>query len=349
MRLDIETLDEYRDEIDIDEYGSRLGKMLFVDETGATSPRRSMQAISPVHLRIAVDTHAPLRYQEIRWETLCDPGSGRRLTTSQNVRFSRYLSADRGNQPAVLARTDMMSALVVVANPSDNGRYAAGAAELAPIQVDRELDRAKEALGHMDLRVLPANGRAATRAAVIEELSRGVHVLYLVCHGRIRDGRSELLFEDARGGTDVVDGIAFANDVGSLARIPTLVVLCSCESAGTGHRPPGMSCPSRAWRSRRRAWRLLDPRSRRRVYRGGGHAGRHHNGDGRPIPVEIFAELKDDGVPARAMADARLVSGASGLVHAGALFPSQAGERMVRRGYSGGRAEAVREPAHAHR
>lgn len=338
VRLDIETLDEYRDEIDIDEYGSRLGKMLFVDETGATLAKAlDAGRFSPVHLRIAVDTHAPLRYQEILWETLCAPGSGQRLTTSQNIRFSRYLSADRGNQPAVLARTDMMSALVVVANPSDVGRYAAGAAELAPIQVDRELDRAKEALGHMDLRVLPGNGRAATRAAVIEELSRGAHVLYLVCHGRIRDGRSELLFEDAQGGTDVVDGIAFANDVGSLARIPTMVVLCSCESAGTG-RATGNVVPEPRMAPTAAGLAAVGPA----LATAGatvvvGMQGSITMETAGQFLSRFFAELKDDGVPARAMAAARLAVRARPDWYMPVLYSRlKRGSAWFEEGYSGG-------------
>ena len=78
-----------------------------------------------------------------------------------------------------------MTALVAVANPTGIEQVVAGAAELAEIEVEQELARAKAVLGDMDLRVLPENGRRATRSAIIEELSKGVHVLYLVCHGRI--------------------------------------------------------------------------------------------------------------------------------------------------------------------
>lgn len=239
VRLDIEALDELSHETDVDDYGTSLGRMVFVEAARATLAKAlAASEHAPLHLRIVVDAHAPLQYQQIRWETLCDPDSGQRLTTSKNIRFSRYLPALRGNQPTVLARTDTMTALVVVANPADVSQHAAGAAELAAIDVERELTRARTALSAMTIRVLPDNGRRATRSAVLQELSKGVHVLYLVCHGQVRDGRSQLMFESENGDTDVVDGTAFANDVGSLARIPTLVVLCSCESAGSG-RPPG--------------------------------------------------------------------------------------------------------------
>jgi hypothetical protein len=339
IRLDTKTLDDYRDEIDIDEYGKRLGEMLFVDKTGATLTKALDAGKSaPLHMRIAVDIHAPLRYHEILWETLCAPDS-RRLTTSQNVRFSRYLSADRGNQPTVLARTDVMTALVVVANPADVSQHAEGAIELAPIQVAEEIARATEALGHMDLRVLPDNGRPATRAAVIEELSRGVDVLYLVCHGRIRKDRSELLFDDGHGGTDIVDGIAFANDVGSLARIPTMVVLCACESAGTGSASTDIDA--------RRQPRMA-PTAAGLVAVGPALA---HAGAAVVVGMQgnvtmetagrflstFFAELKDDGVPARAMAAARLAVRGRPDWYMPVLYSRlKRGSAWFEEGYSGG-------------
>jgi hypothetical protein len=313
VRLDLAALKELSDEADVDDYGLLLGEMIFIDSTRATLAKalKALEASqsAALHLRIVVDAHAPLQYQEIRWESLCEPGTGRRLTTSEKVRFSRYLPAGRGNQPTVLARADAMTALVVVANPADIAQHAAGASELAPIQVDRELSRARAALGHMTLRELPESGRHATRAAVVDELSKGVHVLYLVCHGKIRNGRSQLLLENEHGNTDVVDGTAFANDVGSLARIPTMVVLCSCESAGTG-RPPGPADAPEPEPRMTRTARGLAAVGPALASAGAtvvvGMQGSVTMTTAEKFLTRFFAELRTDGVPARAMARARL-------------------------------------------
>ena len=97
VKLDLKRLDEVGDDTDVDDYGRLLGEMVFVDSTRATLARvLATSKSTPVNLRIAVDVHAPLRYHEIRWETLCSPDSGQRLTTSENVRFSRYLPTGRG-------------------------------------------------------------------------------------------------------------------------------------------------------------------------------------------------------------------------------------------------------------
>jgi hypothetical protein len=306
IKLNLEDLDERGDETDVDDYGRLLGEMVFVDDTRATlKAALDASRSASLNLRIAVDVQAPLRYHQIRWETVCAPGSGQRLTTSQRINFSRYLSPARGNRPTVFARTQIMTALVAVANPADVAQHALGAAELAEIEVERELARAEEALGHMTLVTLPRDGRRATRRAIIEELSKGVHVLYLVCHGRVREGRSQLLLEKEDGSTDVVDGTTFANDVGSLSQIPTMVVLCSCESAGT-ESPADVNASPR-----------MAPTAEGLVAVGPalasagaavvvGMQGSVTMSTAADFLRRFFAEIKDHGLPARAMAQARL-------------------------------------------
>jgi hypothetical protein len=310
VRLDLDALDDLSDETDVDDYGRLLGEMVFVDSTRATLARAlDASESAPLHLRIGIDAHAPLRYHEIHWETLCAPDSGQRLTTSENIRFSRYLSAARGNQPTVIARRDTMTALVAVANPAGIDQFVAGPVELEEIQVEQELRRARAALGDMNLRVLPDNGRRATRPALVEELSRGVHVLYLVCHGRIRNGRSQLLLENDDRSVDVVDGTAFANDVASLARIPTMVVLCSCESAGSGRPAESAQAPATEPRMAATAESLsavgpaLASAGATVVI---GMQGSVTMTTAARFLRKFFSELKGDGIPARATAAARL-------------------------------------------
>ena len=93
-------LDELRDETDVDDTAGCSARWCSSTPPGPPSAKAlDASRSAPVHLRIVVDAHAPLRYHEIRWETLCSPDSGQRLTTSQNIRFSRYLRAGPG-QPA---------------------------------------------------------------------------------------------------------------------------------------------------------------------------------------------------------------------------------------------------------
>jgi CHAT domain-containing protein/SIR2-like protein len=314
IRFDLETLnDDLQGETDVAEYGQLLGSMLFAD--AAQVPLDKAVAASqtaPVHLRIVVDPHAPPDYHAIRWETICQPSTGQPLTTRQNIRFSRFMAPSRGVQPTLLPRMGEMDALVAVANPAGIANFASGSAELEPIAVEAELTRARTALGHMNLRELPANGRRATRANIIEELSKGVHVLYLVCHGRMHDGRPQLLLEDEDGNTAVVDGTAFANDFGSMERIPTVVVLCSCESAGTrridqltGTGAPDASDPRMSSTAKDLA--AIGPAL---AYAGAtvvvGMQGNLTMRTAQRLLPRFFEELKRDGVPAQAMAEARL-------------------------------------------
>jgi CHAT domain/SIR2-like domain len=308
VQIDVRELDDARSSPD--EYGKLLGAMVF-PEGAAETLRKALAASrnAPLHLRAVIDPHAPPAYQAIRWETICEPDTGLRLTTSQNIRFSRFMTPARGNQPTLLARMGIMKALVVVANPSGVGNYAGGAGELEPIDVETELVRARSALGHMSLTELPREGRRATRSAIIEDLSTGIHVLYLVCHGRIGDGdRPELLLEDADGGTAVVDGTAFANDVGSLNTIPTVIVLCSCASAGSGRvdRPAGDSDEGPRMSSTAEKVAAVGPAL---AYAGAtvviGMLGDLTMQTAGLLLPRFFTELKDHGVPSRAMAEAR--------------------------------------------
>ena len=338
IRFDLEALnDDLRDETDVAEYGQLLGSMLFAD--AAQVPLDKAVAASqtaPVHLRIVVDPHAPPDYHAIRWETICQPSSGQPLTTRQNIRFSRFMAPSRGVQPTLLPRMGRMNALVAVANPAGIDNFAAGPVELEPIAVEAELARARTALGQMNLRELPANGRRATRANIIEELSKGVHVLYLVCHGRIQDGRPQLLLEDEDGNTAVVDGTAFTNDFGSMKRIPTVVVLCSCESAGSGRidRPAGPGAPDASDPRMSSTAKDLAAIGPALAYAGAtvvvGMQGNLTMETAERLLPRFFQELQR-ARRARAGDGRGQTRGAGpiGLVHAGAVFAPQEGQRLV--------------------
>ena len=299
VRFDLAALAELKQDSAVDDYGRLLGETLF--PAGArVLLDRALRAGSdlPVHLRLVIDPKAPLDYQAIRWETLCQPGSGDRLTTSARIRFSRFLSNPEGRQPSPLARVGDLKALVVVANPADVGDYALGPVLPGGLDVPAEIERGRDALAGMSLTVLPDQGRAATRANILAALAGGVHVLYLVCHGRISERGPELLLESDDGLVEVVDGAVFAADVASQETVPTIVVLCSCESAGPDGPRMNVTVEELATTGPAfaQAGALVVVAMQGEVTLR--TAGR--------FLQRFFAELDVDGVPARAMAAARL-------------------------------------------
>ena len=232
IRVDLGELAAIKD--DVEAYGRRVGSLLF-SEHGRVLLDRAMSAseVAPVQLRLLVDPKAPVGFQAIRWEAMRRPDSGDRLTTSSNIRFCRFLSNAEGRQPTPLARQGSLKALVAVANPSDIGDYTAGpAARLSAVDVDDELRRARESLFDMSVAVLPEEGKRATRGQIVDSLRDGVNALYLVCHGRLTDKGPELFLENDDGDVDVVNGASLAGAIADLPRVPTIAVLCSCQSGG---------------------------------------------------------------------------------------------------------------------
>jgi hypothetical protein len=127
---------------------------------------------------------------------------------------------------------------VGVAGPDDAPAY-----RLAPVDVPGELERAEEALEGVDVRVLNTLGPVSLNA-IIRELDAepdGFDVLYLVCHGALVEGDPRLWLEkdEAPGAAGegsrsaIVSGTTLAERLAGLANRPRLVVLMSCESAGT--------------------------------------------------------------------------------------------------------------------
>jgi len=226
---------------DEEAYGRALSQMMFRDGSMHSFFDRAVTAAGsmPVHLRLLIDPRAPAKYQAIRWESLRDPRLHQRLTTREDVRFSRYLnSPDWTRQVTPLARERNLKALIVVANPSDVADYAPdgpAAGPLAPVDVPKELALARSALGNMSIETLPDDrGGRPTLLQIIDRLRAGVNVLYLVCHGSIEEERSQLYLEDEHGEVDKISGKAFARRIADVKRQPTIAFLGSCQSAGPG-------------------------------------------------------------------------------------------------------------------
>ncbi|WP_426562967.1 CHAT domain-containing protein [Angustibacter sp. McL0619] len=220
---------------DMRAYGTELGRMVFGQSAISYLDRALRNAQSlPVHTRLVVTDDAPLDYQTIRWEALRHPESGARLTTTDNIRFSRYLSNPDGRSPASLSLQDQLSALVVVANPAGIEGYHDGLSRLTSIDVEAEIDRARTALAGMSVRVLAGDeGRASADNIITALRERRTDVLFLVAHGTFDEQGPVLFLENERGNVAKIDGTDLADRIADLqASVPTLAALISCQSAG---------------------------------------------------------------------------------------------------------------------
>ena len=237
--LDIDT--SALDEIAADEegYARVLSDMVF----GAADIRefygRAKTAAEtnelPLHLRLLVDSKAPTRFHAVRWETLRDPDDQSRIAMRRNILFSRYLSSSDWRPIPPPPKHDL-SALVVIADPSDITRFAPAGRTLARVDVAGEWQRAREALANVQVTSLLSRGEATLRKT-IDALAVGVDVLYLVCHGALIEDEPVLYLEDAEGLADPIDGTVLVEALSTIDQVPTLGIISSCQSAGAGAGP----------------------------------------------------------------------------------------------------------------
>ncbi len=219
-------------------YAAALSKMLFdnADIRGLFDRALAPPREEPVQVRLLIDHRAPARYQAIRWEVMRAPGTTFRLTTNENIHFSRLLEGPGWAEAASRARAGKFRALVAVADPSDAADWTPlGAPELAPVEVASELQLARQALTGMTVTAL-ARGESErpTVSNIIEVLRGGIDVLYVVCHGQIDDQGSALFLEDESGDADLIKGRDLANRIADLPSAPAIGVLCACNSGGPG-------------------------------------------------------------------------------------------------------------------
>jgi hypothetical protein len=222
MQLDLAAL---RGTVDDKAYGTLLGSSLLNDDIVKTTfgSARKVADDNDVELRVRlmVGPTAP-ELHWLRWEAARDE-KGDTLFTGERLLFSRYvISSDwRPLRP----KADMR-ALAFVANPSDVDKYG-----LAPVDAPKLIAPIKAALG--SALTVPTQGRRATLAALLAHLREGFDVLYLVCHGKLIKGEPRLWLESEDGTSDRVSGADFIARLSELRVRPRLIVLASCQSAGT--------------------------------------------------------------------------------------------------------------------
>ncbi len=223
------------------DYGQLLSRSLFADPDAQTTfaqARSVAQTLDvPLRLRLLIGPSAP-KLHDLHWETLRDPQDGSFLLTGEHILFSRYLSS-LDWQPVRLRPQAELHALVVIANPADLADHGPRGRALAPVDVEGELERAESSLGDIPITSLPSGGSAMLNN-IITHLRDGVHlydgydIFYLVCHGALVRGKPQLWLEDQAGNVAVVDGSELVTRLRELSRRPRLVVLASCQSAGSG-------------------------------------------------------------------------------------------------------------------
>ena len=226
-------LDQLQDLVfDADAYGKRLTQDFFADPTvknAFSQARTSAQSLDyPLRLRLLIGPSAP-ELHSLRWETLRDPQDDTPLCTNENLLFSRYLSS-LDWRPVRLRPQGKLNALTAIANPSDLADY-----NLAPVDVEGELSRAKGALGEIPLTPLP--GEDGSQHATLDNMVASLReveydILYLVCHGALVKDEPWLWLEDDQGKVARTSGQELVTRLKELTQRPRLVVLASCQSAG---------------------------------------------------------------------------------------------------------------------
>jgi hypothetical protein len=221
------------------EYGQTLTKCLFADppvQSAFTQAFASAQSKGlALRLRIFVGPSAP-ELNSLHWETLRHPVDETPLATNENILFSRYLTS-LDWRPVHLRPKSLLRALVVIANPINLSDYQ----NLAPIDVEGELNRARQGLGSIPVTPLPAdqptegqNPPHATLNNLVEQLRQGTHdILYVVCHGTLSNDEPYLWLEDDEGKAAITAGQDLVTRLHGLDQRPRLVVLASCQSAGS--------------------------------------------------------------------------------------------------------------------
>ncbi len=189
----------------------------------------------PLRLQLFIGPNAP-ELHNLCWEKLCDPlQDWTDLLTNQNVLFSRYLSSLDWS-PLRLRRETDLSVLVVVANP-DLSKYPS----LAQVDVKGELSQAESSLKNISVTALASEKTTtlvpegkATLENMLAYLSDGYDILYLICHGSLEKDEPILWLENEAGGVDRVSGNRLVARIRKLSLLPRLVILASCQSAGSG-------------------------------------------------------------------------------------------------------------------
>lgn len=215
---------------DAETYGRRLGEALFGEQGALRDAYRQAQTIFAERkwlrqLRLRLEAE---ELESLRWERL-QHQVGQRwypLATAADPLFSRFIPTGEGALPAPLTGPPLRL-LLVIASPPDLAQRG-----LDPISPEERqaLHALFAALPGMEVTCLESGtARPPTVAALRAALLEGYPLFHLVCHGRRKQGETELYLEDRPVQTQEVLELFHG-----LAERPRLVFLAACESAARG-------------------------------------------------------------------------------------------------------------------
>lgn len=255
VRFDLEHLRSLS--LDNHAYGAALTAALFANPNVVAAFDKAYTIAqsqgTPLRVRLFIGPSAP-DLHGLRWETLHFPNRSDTLLTSEHILYSRYLSSSEWQPVRLRPRGDLRT-LVIVANPANLHEFTPNDSPLAPVDVDDEIARAYASMGNsVTMTVLAShstavetlhttssattmslrNGGLPTLNNLISHMRDDYDIIYLVAHGALDKGDPMLWLEDAQGNADVTPGREFVRRIRDLRQRPRLVVLASCQSAGSG-------------------------------------------------------------------------------------------------------------------
>jgi CHAT domain/SIR2-like domain len=209
------------------QYAATLSAALFTAEVAGLFGRfrtAAEQQDAILRVRLSIESSAP-ELHAVHWETLRDPlVADAPLFTGEQTVVSRFLSSGQDWRPIRLRPRTDLRALVAVANPARASTY-----NLAPIDVINEELLASQAMTGIEVETL-APGGALPLTDLGARLREGFDILYLICHGLLKDTEPFLCLDEGAP----VPAQELVQMVRELAERPRLIVLASCQSAGQG-------------------------------------------------------------------------------------------------------------------
>ncbi len=172
-----------------------------------------------VRLRITEEARA---LHAVLWETMREQDA---LVFDAETLVSQYPAMSNTQAIEPIAQRRMRTVVAVAAPETSLDGLQFDAYDPVP-----EIRRVRQALSPRQPTVIESG--SVSLANLIGELRRGCDVLYLVCHGFLDAGEPQILLESPSGAAERVSGRDLASGFASLDRVPRLVILVSCSSAG---------------------------------------------------------------------------------------------------------------------
>jgi hypothetical protein len=224
------------------EYAKRLTDQLFEDERISGFYRAAKTAFEARGRKLRLRIVSAPELHRVRWELLLDPETRAPFATSEHVLLSRFMPTVSWRNSKLRPKSEL-NALVAVSAPTNLDEYG-----LAEIDATGEATRARRALAGIEVSEIGVD-EPLTLPKLMDRLRAGFDIVYLVCHGACQEGFEPRVFlQDEAGEVESVKATDLALQIGELTNLPRLIVLASCESAGSENfsNPMGALAPQLA-------------------------------------------------------------------------------------------------------